>query len=70
MLAEDSLSEKVVEAVASAEGRDPLDLDPPLYHAINPDALEALFRNTTGEVTFTYLGYTVHIAPDQKVTVE
>ena len=66
----ESLSEQVIRAVAEAEAVDPLDLNPPLYSAINPDALDALFRETTGEVRFTYHGHTVTIGADRHVTVD
>lgn len=52
----------VVSAVAEASGLDMLEL-PPLYEAINPDALNELFTSRSepavGEVSFEYAGYDV-----------
>lgn len=53
------LSEAVLESVADIEGVDPVDLDYPLYDALDPDALDALFRTGGGYVTFSYHGYVV-----------
>lgn len=41
----DSASEAVISAVATLTGEDPVEM-PPLYTAIDPDALDALFRPT------------------------
>lgn len=67
----------VLEAVADAEDTDPLNL-PPLYDAVDTDALEALFEplphggTRTGRIEFTYHGYDVSVAcaADGSVTVE
>lgn len=39
----ESASKAVISAVASLTGEDPVEM-PPLYDAIDPDALDALFR--------------------------
>lgn len=68
-------SEKVVEAVADLEGREPLRLEPPLFRVIDPDALDALFQPTTsgrrtgGSVTFSYDGCEVTVGDDDLVRV-
>lgn len=64
-------STTVVEAVARRVGSDPLDL-PPLFEAVDTDALDALVANSTGpiEVTFEYQGYTVTVQGDGRVDVE
>lgn len=54
-----SLSLSVIEAVAEAEGVDPVDLATPLAEAVNPDALNLLFQDGTGQITFEYSGYQV-----------
>lgn len=60
-----NISHTVVEAVAEAEGVDPLELTPPLCEVIDPDALDHLFATTPvdsrmdGKVTFDYNGYEV-----------
>lgn len=62
-------SHAVVRAVADADGVDPTDL-PPLYAAVDPDALDAMFRGrTAGSVTFEYTGYTVTVDASADVTV-
>ena len=67
---DESLSEGVVEAVATASGRDPVPfgrsegdaegaLDP-LYTVVDPDALDVLFTgDARGEMTFVYHDYEV-----------
>ena len=62
----------LIEAIASATGRDPLDM-PPLSEEVDPDALDALVTTGNGspgtvEVTFTYDGTEVHL--DSKGVVE
>lgn len=67
----------VLEAVADAEDADALDL-PPLYEAVDTDALEAIFQpmadgsTRAGRVEFTYHGYlvTVDCEADGTTTVE
>lgn len=66
------MSETVIEAVADAVGTDPLNLTPPLYEAIDPDALDQLFAGTppVGKVVFNYNGCEVSVFPDGYVSVE
>lgn len=70
-----SLSHAVVEAVAEAEGVDPVALRTPLYEAIDPDALDAVFEPADesapldGRVSFEYYGYTVAVGSDGAVTL-
>mgnify|MGYP006304356947 CR=1 FL=1 len=63
-----SLSVTVVEAVADAVGVAPVDLATPLNDAVDPDALDALFRNGTGRVSFDYCEFQVSV--DARGTVE
>ncbi|NHN46422.1 hypothetical protein G9464_02245 [Halostella sp. JP-L12] len=65
-------SERVVEAVAAVEEASPLELDRPLYDAIDPDALNALVGTQSGcnVVEFSYLGYRVAVRGDGEITVE
>lgn len=72
----EQLSSGVVHAVADAEDADPLDLTP-LYGAVDPDALDALFASLTDdseasvdEVTFDYHGYDVTVTADGVVRIE
>jgi len=68
-----TLGRRVVERVARAEGVDPLDLNAPLYDAIDPDALETLFRPdgapTGGRLAFEYCGHTVVVSGDGSVSL-
>lgn len=63
---------EVVEKVAEGEDVDPLELTPPLYEVIDPDALENLFANgqALGKVIFNYNGYEVSVFPDGYVSVK
>lgn len=64
-------SETVVSSVAAYKGVDQVAL-PPLYEALDPDALDALFATpdgTAGRVTFDYAGCTVECASDGSVDV-
>jgi len=64
-------SETVVSAVAAYKGVEEVAL-PPLYGALDPDALDALFSGpdgTAGRVTFDYAGCTVECASDGSVDV-
>ncbi|MCU4740179.1 hypothetical protein OB955_02925 [Halobacteria archaeon AArc-m2/3/4] len=74
-------SQAVVRAVADAEDVPAADLSPPeyepLYDAVDPAALDALFEPThsglsqrTGTVTFPFCGYTVTVSSDGAVTLE
>lgn len=62
-------SKTIVRAVADVDDVDPTEL-PPLYEAIDPDALDAVFRGRSdGSVTFDYSGYTVTVRENAEVTV-
>ena len=72
------LSERVVDAVAEAEGVDPVALEP-IYAAIEPDALDSLFApqlamdevpDASAEVRFRYHGYRVRVTATGKVTLD
>ncbi|WP_255198053.1 HalOD1 output domain-containing protein [Halorarius litoreus] len=68
-----TITESIVGAVAEREGTDALSL-PPLYNAVDIDALEALVAHadaSTGlSVTFRYVGWDVTVYADGSVTVE
>lgn len=68
------VSRAVVEAVADAHGVSPLDLEPPLYEAVDPDALEQFVARAdhpaaSVTVTFTYAGHEVTVDGDGEVSV-
>lgn len=64
-----SPSVAVVRAVAEAEGVDPTELRMALYDAVEVDALDHLFRDGPGEVTFVFHGYEVAVDHTGKVQV-
>lgn len=70
-----SLSMTVVTAVAKAAEADPTEL-PPLYEAVDPDALDKLLGGGLGRsggqdgyLTFTYAGYSVTVHADGEIVV-
>lgn len=75
--ADESVSEAVLDAVASVSGIDPIELDP-LYYTIDPDALDALFESrpsTTDlprdvQVSFSYVGLQITVTAAGQIIVE
>ncbi|ELY61186.1 HalOD1 output domain-containing protein [Natronolimnohabitans innermongolicus] len=73
--AEKSPTMAVVESVAAVSNTEPTEL-PPLYDAINPDALDSLFESSetrdlsTVRVSFPYNGYDIAIQGGSNLTVE
>lgn len=68
-------SQIVVDRIAELEESSPVDL-PPLFSAIDPDALDALFcsratedSRSPGHVRFSYSGYDVRVRGDGDVSV-
>jgi len=68
-------SEAVVSAVAARDGVDETEL-PPLYDAVDPEALDVLLASTRGDgpgrasVEFEYADYSVVVFDDRTVSVE
>lgn len=56
-----SLSEVVLQKVAEREEVPPSELNPPLYDVIDPEALDSVFRGSTGHISFEYHGYAVTV---------
>lgn len=72
----ESVSEAVVTAVADAKGVSTVEVSPPLYNVIDPDALETVVASmtsrhdgSTGCVEFSYSGYEVTVTGDGDVSV-
>lgn len=64
-----SVTERVLASVADSERADILSL-PPLYDAVDPDALEQLVEHGgVTEISFVYLGYDVRVRGDGRVRV-
>lgn len=69
-----STSLTVVERIAEQEGVSPENLQPPLHHAVDTEALDSLFRSSTPDVAslaveFPYRGYTVRVEGDGDVSI-
>lgn len=66
----DEVCERIVDGVAALEGADPIAL-PPLFDAVDPDALAAIFSPSesgdrrSGYVGFTYAGHRVRVDFDE-----
>lgn len=71
----ESPSERIVEAVAEADGVAPSEVTPPLYEAVDPEALDHLFASTAiadrpgGRVAFPYSGYEITVHYNGRVSV-
>ncbi|THE65894.1 hypothetical protein D8Y22_05050 [Salinadaptatus halalkaliphilus] len=66
----------IVERIAKRDGVDPTELTPPLYSAIDPEALDSLFSTTdgtdarsVGNVRFTYNGYEVCVQSSGEISI-
>ncbi|MFC6756048.1 MULTISPECIES: HalOD1 output domain-containing protein [Haloarcula] len=64
-----TVSTEVVRAVARVEGVDPAAVEPALFEAVDGAALDRLFRETTGHVTFEYDGYEVTVTSEGEVSL-
>lgn len=65
-----SLNELVLQKIAEREEIPPKELNSPLYDAIDPDALDSVFRGNTGHITFEYNGYVVTADYSGNVSIE
>lgn len=70
----EGLCHAIAEEIAEREGCDPLELSPPMYSAVDPDAVDALFDSfdasqSDGRIEFTYLGYEISIHSDHTIDV-
>lgn len=60
---------RVVQSVAAYSDTDPLDL-PPLYNAVDPDALEVTIQTMSeGKIEFQYAGHSVTVNQEGIVEV-
>ncbi|SFR59804.1 HalOD1 output domain-containing protein [Halogeometricum limi] len=66
--ADTATSTAIVDAVSAASGISPLEL-PPLYDAIDPDAVDALFagRGANGTLQFRYADYVVTLTGNDQI---
>ncbi|WP_255198023.1 HalOD1 output domain-containing protein [Halorarius litoreus] len=66
---------EILSAVASHEGVEETALDPPLFEAVDTDALEALYANSPAEspqptVSFVYRGHNVVVNRPNEVEIQ
>ncbi|ELY74037.1 HalOD1 output domain-containing protein [Natrinema pallidum] len=67
----DEVHERIVTGVATLEDIDPLSL-PPLFEAVDPDALAAIFATTesgerrAGRIGFSYADHEITVEFDQR----
>lgn len=72
----DTIHEAVLFEIASREGVEPAELKPPLCDVIDPEAIDAVFTNTSnitrsgGRLEFEYAGYEISITAEPNVSVE
>lgn len=67
----EQLACRIVDAIADIEGVPPEKLEPPLYHTIDPTALERLFEGpSVVSIRFEYGEYTVTARNDGTVAVD
>jgi hypothetical protein len=65
------LSYRVVEAIADAMDTDVIDLEPPLYSVIDPDALELVFAGSQSvAVRFKYNEQIISVDADRTITID
>lgn len=70
-----SITQRILEAVSEETATPVLDL-PPLYHAIDPDALEAVLRRPDSDIApaqrrvqFSYAGYRITVDGSGEVSL-
>ncbi|WP_254532092.1 HalOD1 output domain-containing protein [Natrinema gelatinilyticum] len=68
----DSISLRVIDAIANATNTEPHELDP-LYYVVDPEALDQLFQSDSNapiRVEFEYDGLLVEIRSDGTVAID
>ena len=71
----ENISTRVIREIAGREGIDPIDVTPPLYEVIDPEALDSLFHpgassNTSnGTIRFSYSGYRVTVQSTGHISI-
>lgn len=68
---DETVTEGIIKATAAAYNLEPTSLDP-LYSALDPDALDALFNpghSGNPKVEFQYNGCDVHVTSDRKIVI-
>ncbi|WP_265108371.1 HalOD1 output domain-containing protein [Halosolutus halophilus] len=72
-LADERTSMRIIEALATAQHVPPEELELPLYHTVDPEALDRLFDAdpaTDLRVTFEYADHTVQVRSGGRVSID
>ena len=69
MTSQDQLSTSVILALSEVLDNSPVGLQSPFDNGLDPDALDALFRCESCNVTFDYCGYRVSVDSDRSVAL-
>ncbi|MBX0304197.1 HalOD1 output domain-containing protein [Haloarcula salinisoli] len=62
-----TVSERVIHTIADRDGISPLDISPPLFDAVDPDALDRLCGDSDVTVAFEFAGYRVTVRDGSRV---
>lgn len=67
-----TVTEKVIDTISTAEGESPIELTPPLYDVVDPEALDVVAESIgpEGTVTFEYCGHEVRVDGDGEISIE
>lgn len=70
----DDLCQTITERIAAREDTTPVKLTPPLYSAVDLDAVESLLdsleaSHSAGQIEFTYLDYEIRLSPDHTIDI-
>ncbi len=70
----ESIAQRIVEAVATFENVDPIDLSEPVFEFIDPDALDAVVASATADtnlsITFEAWGHDIGVSGDGDVSID
>jgi len=64
------VSMKIIDRIAKQEEIQPVEMSPLLHNVVDPEALDALLRGDSVQVTFPYAGYTITVHSDGTVRVK
>lgn len=67
----ETYSHDILLAVAEKKGIDPLELTPPLYEVLDPEAIDKLLSDssTMMDIHFEYNGFRIEVQSDFSITV-
>lgn len=67
-----NVAEKIIDTISNAEGEAPTELTPPLYDAVDPEALDAVAESMDpeGTIAFEYCGHEVRVSGDGEISID